>query len=75
MDMEVTVSMKAAKMVATLEPILQRAKSAVETGDTFSETFYGKAENGDDMMVHFDNDDMERAELPDDEVLVMVEEQ
>lgn len=75
MDMEITISMKAAKMVEVLEPILAHARMAAESGATFSDTFYGKSEDGSDVIVNFDNDDMERDEIKADQVFVEVEEQ
>jgi hypothetical protein len=74
MDLEITVSMTAAKTVETLTPILEAAKAAVESGGHFDETFYGKSESNADMIVHFDNDDMEREEMAD-VVLVTVDQQ
>lgn len=74
MDLEITVSMDAATTIKTLKPILDAAEKAV-TGQTgFDETFYGKAEDGGDMIVHFDNEDMERPEM-EGQIIVIVGEQ
>lgn len=76
MDLEIVVAMDAKTTVEKLKPILAAAEAAAENGSAFSETFYAKSNNGhrNDIIVTFDNDDMERAEVAGD-VFVDVDEQ
>lgn len=63
MDLTITVSMDAATTVVTLKPILEAAERAVSSGGSFQETFYASGDDGADIIINFDNDDMERPEV------------
>lgn len=74
MDLEITISMRASEMRAKLAEILEQVESAITNGDEFEHTFYGTGEDGGDVILHFDNEDMERPEMSG-KTIVVVDEQ